>query len=259
MSSKHNSYAPGHAASQTAVSQNPSLTLLDIGAGSGTISASLAKYLLQGHVLATDISDSILARAKEYADSQGVTNISFQKASVYELPFEDSKFDVVHAHQVLCHLDSPVEAVKEMLRVVKPGGLLALREWDPRMWCFWPETKGLLEYQELMVAVMLANGGQDKAGRRLVSWVMGAGVERERIEASFGTWCYSKPEDRRAWGNSMIERLRDGPLREKGIELGLTTEKGVEEMIKAWEEWIETSDATLGIMNGEIVAKKAVV
>jgi hypothetical protein len=54
----------------------------------------------------------------------------------------------------------------------------------------------------------------------------------------------------------MIERLRTGQMREKGIEMGLTTEEGIEEMIKAWEEWIETDDATLGIMNGEVIVKK---
>ncbi|KAL2128195.1 hypothetical protein VTI74DRAFT_9531 [Chaetomium olivicolor] len=274
----HNPYAPGHAPSQVqhhewrtaensaahllphlqrAASQNPSLTLLDVGAGSGTISASLAKYMPQGHIVATDISDSILARAREFADAQRVKNISFQKASVYELPYEDGRFDVVHAHQVLCHLDAPVEAVKEMVRVLKPGGLLALRESDMRMWCFWPEAEGLLKFHELMVGVLLANGGHDKGGRRLVSWVMEAGAERESIEAGFGTWCYSKPEDRKTWGNAMIERLRSGQMREKGMELGLTTEEGVEEMIKAWEEWIETPDATLGIMNGEVIVKKA--
>ncbi|KAH7629116.1 hypothetical protein B0T09DRAFT_342240, partial [Sordaria sp. MPI-SDFR-AT-0083] len=66
-----------------------------------------------------------------------------------------------------------------------------------RMWCFWPELPSLLKFHELMVEIMLVNGGQDKGGRKLVSWVMDAGVKREAIEAGFGTWCYSAPEDRR--------------------------------------------------------------
>lgn len=129
-------------------------------------------------------------------------NISFREASVYELPFADGGFDVVHAHQVLCHLDEPVKAVREMLRVCKPGGrgVVALREADMRMWCVWPELPGLLKFHGLMVDVLVANGGQEKAGRRLVEWVMEAGVGRGEIEAGFGTWCYSAPEDRRVWG-----------------------------------------------------------
>jgi hypothetical protein len=58
-------------------------------------------------------------------------------------------------------------------------------------------------------------------------------------------------------GEAMIERLRTGQMRSKGIELGITTEEKIEEMIKAWQEWIETEDATLGIVNGEIIIKKA--
>jgi hypothetical protein len=55
----------------------------------------------------------------------------------------------------------------------------------------------------------------------------------------------------------MIERLRTGQMRSKGLEMGIVTEEGIEEMIKAWEEWIETADATLGIMNGEVIVTKA--
>jgi 2-polyprenyl-3-methyl-5-hydroxy-6-metoxy-1,4-benzoquinol methylase len=224
-STTHNPYAPGHDASQTKhhemrtaensaahllphlrrlAPQLPHLKLLDVGAGSGTITASLAKYLPpDGTITATDISDSILARAQEYAVSQGLDNskITFQKASVYSLPFSDEQFDVVHAHQVLSHLDSPVDAIREMVRVCRPGGVVSLRETDMAMWCFWPETEALQEgFRGLVEKTLVANGGQDRAGRRLVSWALSAGVARGQIEAGFGTWCYSEPQDRRAWG-----------------------------------------------------------
>lgn len=54
----------------------------------------------------------------------------------------------------------------------------------------------------------------------------------------------------------MIDRLRTGQMRDKGIELGIVTEEDIEEMIKAWERWIEADDATLGIMNGEVIWRK---
>jgi hypothetical protein len=82
--------------------------------------------------------------------------------------------------------------------------VLALRESDMRMWCVWPEIPALLRFHELMVRTIVANGGQDKGGRRLVSWVLEAGVERGHVEAGFGTWCYSQPEDRRAWGEFQL-------------------------------------------------------
>jgi hypothetical protein len=64
--------------------------------------------------------------------------------------------------------------------------------------------------------------------------------------------------DANGWylGEAMIERLRTGQMRTKGIELGITTEQEIDDMIKAWEKWITTEEATLGIMNGEVVVHK---
>lgn len=219
-STQHNKYGPGYAAKQvqhhewrtaensaahliphlqSAASANPHLKLLDVGAGSGTISASLAKYIPSGHVLATDISDEILERAKEFADSKDVKNISFQKANIYELEFPDASFDVVHASQVLCHLDAPCDAIKEMVRVTKPGGIIALRESDMQMWCISPELPPLLQFHSIQIKTLIANGGQEKGGRSLLPWALKAGVAREAITLSFGTWCFSQAEDKKAW------------------------------------------------------------
>ena len=190
---------------KSAAANNPELKLLDVGAGSGTISASLAKYMPSGKVLATDISDDILERAKEFADSKGVTNISFQKANIYELPFSDASFDITHASQVLCHLDAPADAVKEMVRVTKSGGIVALRETDMQMWCIYPELPALLQFHDINIKTLVANGGQDKGGRKLLPWVLEAGVARKDITLSFGTWCYSQPEDKKQWSKFPVD------------------------------------------------------
>lgn len=223
---QHTPYAPGHAQVQhhewrtaensaahllphlaRAVRANPALHLLDVGAGPGTLTASLAEHLgPRGHVTAADISADVLARARAHAEARGVAGMMtfVPGADVYALPFADGAFDVVHAHQVLTHLDAPVDAVREMLRVTRPvgeGGIIALREADLRAgWCLWPEIPALARFWDLLADVQRANHGQDRAGRQLVSWVMAAGVPRANIEASFGSWCYSEPEDRRAWG-----------------------------------------------------------
>ncbi|KAF4994091.1 hypothetical protein FGRMN_6006 [Fusarium graminum] len=259
MASGHNDYGHGYAASevkhhewrtaenssahllpklQAIVKENPKIKLLDVGAGSGTISASLAKYMPQGELTATDISDEILARAKEYADSQGISNIKFQEANVFELPFPDSTFDVTHAHQVLCHLDAPVDAIREMLRVTKPGGTVSLRESDMHMWCIWPELPALLKFHELQVKNISGKGGQDKGGRQLLSWALKAGASRGDIRSA------------------MKERSLTGFARDKAIEMGNATGEELDEMAKAWEQWVETDDSSLGIMNGEALITK---
>lgn len=220
--SAHNAYMPGHTkvkhhewrtaensaayllpTLQAMAKANPKLTMLDIGAGSGTITATLAKYMPEGHITAVDISADILKSAEQYAEKHGVREqISFQEADIYALPFEDNSFDIVHASQVLSHLDSPVDAYREMLRVTKPGGVVANRESDLTMWSYYPELPGIKKYHEVMLAVMKGSGGQYNAGPRLVSWAMQAGAKREQVTASMGTWMYSTPEEREMWGES---------------------------------------------------------
>lgn len=79
----------------------PGLTLLDVGAGSGSMSAEFAQLIgPDGHVTGVDINPGIIPRAKAVAEQWGVSNISFQTADAYKLPFDDGTFDIVHCHQV---------------------------------------------------------------------------------------------------------------------------------------------------------------
>lgn len=55
----------------------------------------------------------------------------------------------------------------------------------------------------------------------------------------------------------MIERLRSGQMRTKAIELGIASDEDIDDMIEAWKEWSTTVDATLGLVNGEVVVIKA--
>lgn len=220
--SKRNTYLPGYKAPQvkhhewrtaensaayllptlrSMAQHSPRLNLLDVGTGSGTMATSLASYIPEGHVTATDLSDDILSRARDLAASHSA-NITFKQANAYELPFPDATFDLTHTHQMLAHLGAPVDAIREMLRVTKPGGVVAIRESDLKMWCHWPELAGLGRYLDVLLQTHEAAGGSTTAGRQLVSWAMAAGAPRENITASYGTWCFSTAADRNAFGRS---------------------------------------------------------
>lgn len=235
-------------------SQNPSLSLLDVGAGSGTITASLAGFIPQGRIVATDINEEILDKALRYAESTGARNVEACKGNVYELPFPDGSFDVVHASQVLAHLDDPVKAIGEMVRVAKkPGGVVALRESDLTAWSFYPEFPGMMAMNRMLCAVHESNGGHVKAGTQLVSWAMKVGVDREQIKASAGSWCYSTRDDREIWGGTMVDRCINGTLPQKAIDLGITSKEGLEEMAEGWTKWIGAEDGWFGCLQGEAI------
>ena len=185
---------------EAAKEKKPNLTLLDVGAGSGSISIGFAKAIPEGRVIAVDLNEAILPRARLLAEAAGVTNIEFQQADVFKLPFEDATFDIAHCHQVLTHTKSPPDALREMLRVTKLGGFVAAREGDLDTECIWPAVPALLKFHDLTVAFMKAAGGVSSAGRQLLSWALQAGAEREQVTASFSTWTYSTPQEKETWG-----------------------------------------------------------
>lgn len=244
-------------------SQTPAPTLLDVGAGPGTITADIAlNYLPQSKITAIDLSPEILSRAAAHAQKLGAApseNITFKApVSVYELAqtFGENAFDVVHAHQVLTHLDAPVQALREMLRVAKPGGVVAVREIDMRTWSMFPDTAVMREWRRVQLASHEAAGGSNMAGPSLVSWAMQAGAKREEVEASMGAWMYSTEEERRVWGTSFRDRILSGEMRKKILELGVATEAEMDEMGAEWQRWMETEDATCGTIHGQILVRK---
>lgn len=102
-------------------SLKPHMRILDIGCGPGTITADLAELVPDGHVTGVDHAPGILDQARATAAGRGLTNVDFAVADVHALEYPDDSFCVVHAHQVLQHVGDPVQALREMYRVTKPG------------------------------------------------------------------------------------------------------------------------------------------
>jgi len=235
---------------------NPHLTLLDVGAGSGTISTSFAKLIPDGHVTGVDLNPNILPRARAVAEMAGVKNIEFQQGSVYKLPFPDETFDITFCHQVLIHIGTPWDALREMLRVTKRGGIVAAREGDYESESIWPELPGLGKFHNLMAGLMSAGGGNPNTGRQLLSWALKVGVERSQITLSYSTSSYNTPSERKICSQGLCDQLRGGGLREKALKFGLGTENDFEEMAEAWEEWAKRDDAILAMLQGQILIQK---
>src|SRR5215469_11138233 len=132
--------------------------VLDVGCGPGTISADLAARVPRGRVVAIDAAADILVAARQEAQRQGRSNLSFEVGDVYALAFDDNSFDVVHAHQVLQHLTDPVAGLREMRRVCRPGGLVAARDGDYGGMIGYPDDPELAEWRLLYQHVARAIG-----------------------------------------------------------------------------------------------------
>ena len=231
------------------------MTLLDVGCGPGTVTVDLAERLTQGSVVGVDASDDVLESARGLADAHGTKNISFEHANAYELPFEDSSFDVVFAHQLLQHLSDPVAALREMKRVAKPGGFVAVRDADYEAMTWYPESPELTEWNMLYHEVTHTYGFEPDAGRRLASWVRDAGFDPGSIEPGASVWCYATPDDRTWWGGLWAERCTQSNFAVQAKDSALADDVALEQLAQGWREWAAAPDGWFAVLNGEVLAR----
>ncbi|KAF9224622.1 methyltransferase-UbiE family [Gyrodon lividus] len=235
----------------------PTMHILDIGCGPGTITADFARLVPQGKVTGLEHGTSgVLADARKHAADQGIANIDFQDGDICNLQgIPDGTYDVVHCHQVLQHVGDPVRALREMRRVAKPGGLVAAREADSKAFAWFPESETMDEWMELYQRVARANHTEPDAGRRLVSWALAAGFDRRNVDATAGTWCYSTAEERAWWSGMWADRTAKSTFATNAVEKGLATKETLERVAQHWREWGESEDGWFALLHGEIVCR----
>ena len=103
--------------------------VLEIGPGSGTFSLECARRLARGgRLYAVDIQPEVIRRLEEKLKSGGVSNVIPKVASAYELPFPSGSFDEVFMVAVLAEIPDRGKALREIRRVLKEDGTLAIGE-----------------------------------------------------------------------------------------------------------------------------------
>lgn len=251
----HRSRNVANSAAYLAPLLNNDHNILDIGCGPGTLTVDLARQVPHGKVTGVDAAEIVIEDARLHAIDEGVKNVEFLQANAYSLPFSDASFDVVHAHQVLQHLSDPVAAIREMLRVVKPGGYIAVRESDYAAMSWFPAVPGLDEWNTLYHEVTAAYGYQADAGRYLLNWFLAAGATPEQLSPSSSSWCYATPESRAWWGGLWAERCVESNFAVQAKDAGLADEVALEELAHDWRTWAEQPDGWFTVPHGEIIVR----
>ncbi|WP_326693668.1 methyltransferase domain-containing protein [Streptomyces sp. NBC_01387] len=231
----------------------PHMQILDIGCGPGTITADLAGLVPEGRVTGVDMAPAIVEQARALAAERGLDNTDFAVADIHALDYPDDSFCVVHAHQVLQHVGDPVQALREMRRVTKPGGIVAVRESDYGAFAWYPEPPVMDDWLDLYHRVARANGGEPDAGRRLFSWARQAGLTDIRSTAS--TWVFATPEERDWWGGLWADRTVASVYAEKAVAGGHATRDQLTAVSAAWREWATHDDAWFMVPHGEILCR----
>ncbi|TCO49444.1 ubiquinone/menaquinone biosynthesis C-methylase UbiE [Kribbella antiqua] len=227
----------------------PGMSLLDVGSGPGTITADLARLVEPGQTTALEATEAALDITKATFAKLDI-GVEFVVGDVHKLDLPDDTYDVVHAHQVLQHVADPVQALREMRRVCKPGGIVAVRDSDYHGFTWYPELPELAEWMDLYQRMARANQGEPDAGRRLLSWALEAGFEK--IAATASNWAFTNEDDRAWWGGMWADRVLQSAMADQARAAGVP-EETLERISAAWRTWAARPDGWISILHGELL------
>ena len=228
------------------------MNILDFGCGPGSITVGLARRVPDGEVVGIDVVPEVLEQARDLAAASGVSNLRLDTGDVYALEYEDDSFDVAYGHQVLQHLSDPVRALRELRRVVRPGGLVAVRDADYGTMVHAPRDPRLDQWFALYHAVATRNDAESDAGRYLHGWLIEAGYQAPEMSSS--TWTFYQPPQVLNWGDSWAVRTTESAFATQAVEYGLATTAELNEYATAWREWARQPDAFFTFLHVEALA-----
>jgi SAM-dependent methyltransferase len=155
---------------------------LDVGCGALGWLRILAEWVgPSGQVVGTDIDESLLDAARSFLEAEGISNVELVVDDLFDSKLEPQSFDLVHARYVIAPLGRGPEQVASYRRLVKPGGSLALEEWDLGSWHFNPTAPAAERLIRLLSEIFAALGGE--AGRALPELLHEIGIAEPEIEA----------------------------------------------------------------------------
>ena len=235
----------GEAAAFLAPHLRRGMGLIDCGCGPGSITVDLARALAPGEAIGVDLRENAVRQARTLAQERGIANVSFHAATVYHLPYADGSFDAAFACAVLQHLAAPLAALKELRRVLKPGGVIGIADGSSTITFRYPTNSLLQGYDKLRGLEREYNTGRPAEALALRALLREAGFARTHASGALGTEAGppagSLEETRIVVGNHVI-RLR-GVLGKLAVSQGWATREELEQMAEALIAWGEHPDA----------------
>ena len=158
-------------------SADDTLGVVDIGCGAGAIASAIAKKFPGWNITGVDLSEDRLSKAKEKCAS--LDNTRFTQGSIYQLPLADISADLLYTRFLLEYLERPIDGIKEMYRVCKPGGTVMLQDLDGQLLFHYPQT---IENLDKVLDGLAKTGFDPLIGRKLPNYGIQAGFELQHMD-----------------------------------------------------------------------------
>jgi ubiquinone/menaquinone biosynthesis C-methylase UbiE len=207
-------------------------TVLEAGCGVGAQTVTLARRSPGARIVSVDIAADSLAAARAKVEAAGFSNVSFQQADIFALPFEPASFDHVFVCFVLEHLSRPLEALERLKPLVKPGGTVTVIEGDHGSTYFHPDSAAAYDAIRCQVELQRVAGGNANIGRELYPLLRQAGLRNVRVSPRMVYVDSSRPSLVDGFTRKTFTAMIEG-VRENAIRAGLISPERFDEGIRA--------------------------
>lgn len=219
----------------------PGWRCLDLGCGGMGILGPLSRRVgPSGQVVGVDRDAQQLAAARAYVDEEKLTNVEILDRDAYATGLPNAMYDVVHVRFLFAPVGRDHELLTEMLRLVRPGGILAIQEPDASPWACHPPSRAWGALKSAIVQAFKAGGGDFDAGTRTFGLLRSAGVKDIQVRTVVIALQDRHPYMRLPiqFATSLRQRILDGGfLAESELDEHIA---GCEEIVRDPATWVTT-------------------
>jgi ubiquinone/menaquinone biosynthesis C-methylase UbiE len=213
--------------------------VLEAGCGVGAQTVTLARNNPTALITSVDISPVSIAEAERKLSAAGFTNVRFQQADIFNLPFGPGSFDHVFVCFVLEHLPKPLDALLALKGVLRKGGTITVIEGDHGSAYFHPDSEAAHKAIQCQVELQRRAGGNANIGRELYPLLSRAGYNSVRVSPRLVYVDGSKPElidgFTKKTFTAMIEGVRESALKTKIVKQDLF-DRGISDLYRTAED-----------------------
>lgn len=205
--------------------------VLEVGCGVGAQTIPLARNSPDAFITSVDISDTSITEAKRRAAAAGVSNVHFEQADIFNLPYQPHSFDHVFVCFVLEHLANPVEALHTLQTYLKPEGTITVIEGDHGSAYFHPNSNAAQITIQCQVELQQRAGGNAMIGRELYPLLREAGYTSVRVSPRIVYVDASKPELVEGFIKQTFTAMIEG-VQETAVTAGIVEQSVFEQGIR---------------------------
>jgi len=213
-------------------------SVLEAGCGVGAQTITLAANSPKAFITSIDVSEASVAETRKIVHAAGIKNVMVRQADIFHLPFPAASFDHVFLCFVLEHLVRPVEALRALKYILKPGGTITVIEGDHGSAYFYPDSDFAHQAVRCQVALQAKAGGNALIGRALYPLLREAGFSEVHVSPRMVYVDSSKPDLVEGFTENTFTAMIEG-IRKPSLESGMMSEadfdKGIADLYRTAE------------------------